>query len=713
MDKETRGWASLKVWHRSGVFGFVWGAPPLLFLADGSFAVQLVVLTATASVVASSGVLLSFLPSAAIAFAIPAVVGSIAGAVQYTATSAAIPVSLMFLTGICVLPSLCRHNLRTVRSIVEAQREARKSATLARSLMDRPSEQTTVYEWESDVSTRMLEPTGSLADLCSSLGIWTSDISFANFVGQLGASPQDVELLTTVMQGGASFDGLQVGIELDGEHVVARFSGTPVFGAEQDLHRGGLTGYRGTILFDSEDVVPRPVERRVSEHDLANLDSLTDLMNRRSFNAELDQAVTTLERHGTGFTVLCLDLDRFKLVNDTFGHPAGDAILMEAARRIRGCVRGSDSVARLGGDEFAVLLAQQCDPGFAARLSARLLEKISEPYEFEDQVHNIGVSIGIAMAPLNGTQSDQLMRNADLALYRSKEDGRGTFRFFEFQMDRDRRERRMLERDLDNAIENKEFTVLFQPIVDANTQHIRVMEALIRWNHPIRGRISPSEFIPVAEQSNCIEAIGRYTLDLACREAMTWTGDCKVAVNISTRHFQSESLINDVAHALEVSGLPAERLEIEVTESVLVDEDASALRTLTRLREIGVSISLDDFGTGYSSLSYILKYPFDKLKIDRAFVLDILEQEAARAILTMIVNLGKSLKTVITVEGVETVEQYDYLRQLGCDQIQGFYFSKPQGADDVREMLRCEAINSNATPKRVSDPSDKRAADAA
>ncbi len=389
-----------------------------------------------------------------------------------------------------------------------------------------------------------------------------------------------------------------------------------------------------------------------------------------------------------GYTVFVFDLDLFKAVNDSLGHPAGDALLKSVAARLQQVVRDTDTVGRLGGDEFAILLHAEGEQRESAELLAQhLLRVVGAPYEINGHRVVIGISIGIAMAPQDGTDSENLLKNADLALYRAKADGRNTYRFFEPEMDEDLRLRRTLELDLHNAVANDEFEAHYQPVVDLSSGDICAIEALIRWRHPVRGVIAPDRFIPVAEDGGLITAIGRWVLRRACKDAATWPAHIRVAVNLSPVQFRSSDLLEIIAAALADCGLAPERLELEITESVLLQKNARDLATLHQIKNLGVSVVLDDFGTGYSSLSYLRLFPFDKIKIDKSFIREMPNRSDCAAIVCAIANLGRELDMVTTAEGVETEEQLQFVRAAGCKQAQGFLIGRPCPVSELRFTL--------------------------
>jgi diguanylate cyclase (GGDEF)-like protein len=442
----------------------------------------------------------------------------------------------------------------------------------------------------------------------------------------------------------------------------------------------------GGSIATHEDITDRRVaEMRIAY--MAHHDALTDLPNRTLLKEEMGKALKLTQR-GDPLGVLCLDLDHFKSVNDTLGHPIGDALLKAVAQRLRANVRPEDTVARLGGDEFAVLQIGAEQPVGATELATRLIRELNHPYELDGHQVVIGVSVGVAIAPNDGADPDILMKNADMALYRAKEDGRGTYRFFESEMDAKMQARRRLELDLRKALAVGEFEVFYQPQINLSTNAVSGFEALLRWRHPERGLVPPGEFIPLAEEIGLIGAIGRWTLRQACVQAMTWPSGIRLAVNLSPAQFKSGTLVLDVISALVDSGFTANRLELEITETVLLQDTDTTIDTLNQLRNLGVHISMDDFGTGYSSLGYLRKFPFDKIKIDRSFIHDLGDKSDSIAIVRAVAGLGSTLGIATTAEGVETPEQLAMLRKEGCTEVQGFLFSKALPASELPELLR-------------------------
>jgi diguanylate cyclase (GGDEF)-like protein len=427
-------------------------------------------------------------------------------------------------------------------------------------------------------------------------------------------------------------------------------------------------------------------ERRQAEAKIIHMarhDALTNLPNRVLFQDKMEKALG----RGDRIAVMFLDLDRFKSVNDSLGHSVGDALLCAVTERLQRVVASNDTVARLGGDEFAIV-QRQATPATASELAGKIIAELAEPFEVQGHQLIVGTSIGIAMAPADGSEPDQLLRNADMALYRAKSDGRGTYHFFQPEMDAQMQERRKLELDLRKALQGDEFELNYQPLIDLARGEVCGFEALLRWKHPERGFVPPDEFIPVAEEIGLIVPLGDWVLKQACRDAANWPAKTTIAVNLSPVQFRNPMLALSVVSALGQSGLAASRLELEITESVLLQADRAVLDALHQFRDLGVRICMDDFGTGYSSLSYLRSFPFDKIKIDRSFIRELGKDNDCMAIIRAVMRLGSSLGMITTAEGVETEEQLEIVRAEGCMQVQGFLFSKAVPADEIPALLQ-------------------------
>ncbi len=434
-------------------------------------------------------------------------------------------------------------------------------------------------------------------------------------------------------------------------------------------------------------VIEDVTERKKSEQRIAFMahhDPLTGLANRAAVTQDIEDAAARQRRWGEPFSVLLLDLDRFKYVNDTLGHPAGDALLQEVAARLKGFLRETDVLARLGGDEFAIIQAGEANQHDAASaLANRIIEMFAKPFNIDGNEINIGTSIGISLAPAHATNPDNLLKMADMALYRAKSAGRNGFRFFDPEMSEAASVRHKLESDLRHAVHRNELELRYQPVIDCKTGRICGAEALVRWRHPTKGLILPNRFIPLAEETGLITEIGEWVLHTACTEAVTWPADIKLAVNLSAVQFLKSNLSDVVMYALAQSGLPPERLELEITETALIESAASCLPALRQFKSLGISVALDDFGTGYSSLSQLTMFPFDKIKIDKSFTQNLTKRSDCAAIISATLTLANGLDIATTAEGVETADQYRLLRLAGVTSLQGYLFKHPVPACEI------------------------------
>ena len=416
-------------------------------------------------------------------------------------------------------------------------------------------------------------------------------------------------------------------------------------------------------------------------------DPLTKLPNRFAFNESLEGALSRLARSGEEFAVLLLDLDRFKEVNDKFGHPAGDEFLVQVAARLQRCTRKAEHVARIGGDEFALIMTNLTRADDAFEIAERFVAAFTDPFRIEGCEIVGATSIGIVLAPRDGNTPHDLLKHADVALYRAKKAGPGTVRFFEASDDVSARDRRALQRDLEGAIERDELFLVYQPFLDIRENRVTGFEALLRWQHPVRGLVPPSEFIPIAEETGLIHSIGDWVVRRACSALSNWPADIRVAVNFSAVQFHNASLLQTIVHALAQTGVSPRRLEIEITESMLISKYGSVSSILNSLLQLGVTVALDDFGTGFSSLTYLRKLPFSRIKIDQSFIREMLAQPDCAAIVKSVIGLARDLRIDVVAEGVETTEQLEYLRQANCDEVQGYLIGRPVSADRIFALL--------------------------
>lgn len=466
-----------------------------------------------------------------------------------------------------------------------------------------------------------------------------------------------------------------------------------------------VAGALSVLVFAAGSLLLRHRRQRLASEDrtlfLAHHDALTGLANRILLRGCLNDALSTRAIAGAGLAVLTLDLDRFKAVNDAFGHAVGDHLLREVAGRLRNAVRNGDTVARVGGDEFVIIQAGTPQPGFAEDLARRLIQELSVPFQLDGYEIQVGTSVGLAVASDDGETADRVLRRSDIALYRAKAAGRGSLRCFEPAMEVESMARRRLEEDLRHAVEQNQLELHYQPVYTCRSGELVAFEALLRWTHPTRGAIAPSEFIPIAEESGLIVTIGRWAMERACRDGASWPGQVRIAVNVSPKQFRGADLPEFVAAILCRTNLPAHRLELEVTEGLLIRDTEQALGVLCALKSQGLRVALDDFGTGYSSLSYLCRFPFDRVKIDRAFISAIGSSDQAGAIVEAVLAMCSSLGLKVTAEGVETDAQLAFLRQHGCDEVQGFLLGAPRTAEAALGLLTPSFLSDHAAAGRT------------
>jgi diguanylate cyclase (GGDEF)-like protein len=441
----------------------------------------------------------------------------------------------------------------------------------------------------------------------------------------------------------------------------------------------------GSVVILEDVTESKRAQERITH--LAKYDDLTGLANRNQFRERINGMLAAMHKRKNHVAIHLIDLDRFKTINDTLGHPIGDKLLKEVASRLKTVIRPGDMITRFGGDEFVVLQIGTERYQDAKWLAERLARTLKDPFDIDGHRIDIGASIGIAMAPMDGVDADQLLKKADMALYAAKNGGGGDHRFFALEMEEAAQERRALELDLREALTSEQFDLYFQPLVDLRSGRVTTCEALMRWRHPRRGMVPPSIFIPIAEETGLIITLGEWALQRACYEAAKWPKSVKVAVNLSPVQFRDRGLALQVVSALAKSGLPAQRLELEVTERLLLEDSDGTLTVMEQLKNLGVSISLDDFGTGYSSLNYLRKFPFQKIKIDQSFIAGLGEERDAQAIIGAVAGLGASLDKTVVAEGIETEEQLKQVKMHGCHEGQGHFFGEPMPADVIQARL--------------------------
>ena len=675
---------------QAGILGLLWGVLPILTMPkEQGFAGAMPMLVASviAGMIGCGGFAMLTLPAAAIAYSTPMVVGSL-----WVLATSNDPIlyalgGLLIFCHLVVSVSCLSHAKIFVDRLVAAE-ELEKQKQVVSLLLSDFEEGASDWLWEVDatgamtyVSDRMAAVAG--VDRDALIGRPMSDLC-----GAAEAPAGPVAALSSLFAEQRTFRDVVVSIGVGEETHWWSLSAKPV----HDLD-GAFTGFRGV---GADITQAREDQARISR--LAHYDVLTQLPNRLSFLQALGKAWTEHGKpkaqggSGTGCAVLCLDLDHFKGVNDSLGHPIGDDLLIQAAARLRDCVgphigEKMGLVSRLGGDEFAVVIAPS--PGHEALgdLAQAIVATLSDPYDVRGHNVLIGASVGIAVAPFDADDPDGLLKNADLALYRAKGDGRGAYRFFETAMDVWAQERRALELDLRDALANNELKLFFQPLIGRRENETTGFEALLRWQHPRRGLVPPDDFIECAEQWGLIGKIGEWVLHEACRTAATWPSHLTVAVNLSPNQFASGELVTQVGEALAASGLEPGRLELEITEGLLLHDSAKTLEQLAALKALGVKIAMDDFGTGYSSLAYLWRFPFDKIKIDRSFVAEMQDNTAIADILRTIALLGQTLNLEVTAEGVETPDQARLLADMRCDTFQGFLFGRPMPVGDIPSFL--------------------------
>ena len=559
----------------------------------------------------------------------------------------------------------------------EAEERVRQSEARFRSLLALSSD----WYWEQDASLKFTEVAGMdnaryRLDVTRLLG----QTAFDHGPGVSEADLGRYKSLTAARQ--PFKDVTQTVRDADGEWRFISFSGEPVFDRD-----GAFVGYRGI----ARDVTQaHRAEERIKR--LAHFDELTGLPNRTMFMHTLQRAFSLAQRRGKQFALFFIDLDRFKNINDSLGHEAGDRLLQDVARRLRHHLRESDTVARLGGDEFVVLVEDCADPRELNAIAQNILNAVGRPYTLSGREFHVTASIGISTYPADGLDPASLLKNADIAMYLAKDRGKNNFQFYSPQQNAHSFERLALESALRHALERREFVLHYQPKIDIATNRIVGVEALLRWNHPDLGMVTPNQFIPLAEETGLIVPIGRWVLRTACAQSAAWRSEglpgIRIAVNLSARQFSDDALIADIGDAMAEAGVAPEGLELEITESMVMQNPERAVSTLSRLRELGISVSIDDFGTGYSSLGYLKRFPIDNVKIDRSFIKDLPHDTDDAAITRAVIAMAQSLRIRVVAEGVETREQLDFLREHQCDECQGYFVSRPLPPSEFALLAR-------------------------
>ncbi len=615
--------------------------------------------------------------SVAFAFWTPVCIG---GIVSLMVGPASDPFAVICLLGYAVLTAFCiiYVNKKLAERTINAVR-IEENAELIKLLLRDFEESSSDWLWETNAELELQRISPRLAEVARKSpaelrGKFPQALLGDAVRADLRAAASPVGKLTRMLAQRSAFRDLVIPVVVGGEERSWSITGKPILDKQ-----GNFIGYHGV---GSDITTARRSQEQIAF--LARHDSLTKLPNRVLFNEVMHQACARCDTNG--MALLSLDLDDFKLVNDTLGHATGDGVLIAVAERIRGCIRDGDTAARLGGDEFAIIVAS-CDEEEIAMVARRLVERIARPYHFDGRLVEVGISVGISVGPKDGNTPGRLMKNADLALYRAKADGRGVWRFYDGAMDERLQDRRALQSDLRQALARSEFMLDFQPIMDLATNRIVAAEALLRWNHPVRGLLAPANFIPLAEEAGMIAPIGAWVLREACLTARQWPAYMHVAVNLSPIQFRDSAVVETVDRALLESGIDPNRLELEITETTVLETNSATVDALWKLHGRGVRIALDDFGTGYSSLSYLRRFPFDKIKIDRSFIRDLGHEKDDSSIILAIIGLADSMNMVVTAEGVETPEQAALLTSYGCAQAQGFLFCRPVAAAELNRII--------------------------
>jgi diguanylate cyclase (GGDEF)-like protein/PAS domain S-box-containing protein len=653
--------------------GVTWGAAPLMLFPNADLMHQLILGCLMAGMISGGAFCLSTVPQAGLAYTWTIVLASV-GALLLAGHRVFFVVALLLLLyAVFISRNLVAHGNLFFRHLRDQLKLEVQSEVIGLLLNDF-EEHASDWLWETDAKGILVHVSDRFAEAAGKTPSEIQGAQFSDVIGgQDGYRPPELSDILKRIAARAAFRDITLPVRVGADRRFWLLSAKPVFD-----NAGVFTGYHGV----GADVTEKRLADERIIH-LARYDTLTELPNRSSFQEEVDHALADARANGQSAAMLYLNLDQFKSINDTLGHFVGDALLKQVGKRIRSCARSRDIVARLGGDEFAILQYSPDLPAGTMVLARQMIDAFKSPFKLEHGDIAIDASLGIAVAPADGWAADALMQKADLALFAAKADGAATYRFFEPQMEAGAHRRRALEVGLRSALDNGEIQLEFQPLVDLRKGTVAGCEALVRWKSPEWGFVSPAEFIPVAEATGLIEPIGEWVLREAVKTARQWPEDTVVAVNLSPVQFKNQKLLATVVAALADSGLPPQRLELEVTESLFLDGSNHAYEMLRNLRTLGVRTSLDDFGTGYSSLSYLRRFPFDKIKIDKSFIDEVAIGEESVAIIRAIVALADALGMSTTAEGVESLDQVAKLREAGCTQIQGYVFSRPRPASEI------------------------------
>ena len=706
--------ASPRAVHRlvvgSAALALLWAWPVLSWFPQGDAEQRLLLGVLTVGMLCGGAFAMATVPQAALAYLAVLGLGA-AGALLREPRPLTPHLVGLLLVYVGVLAGVVLHTARAFTARLRAEREAARQGQLLGLLLRDFEEHATDLLWEVDADGRFRHVTARLAEAlgCSAERLQAMTLQQALRVNADRATPlpaeqrQALATLDEALARGVPFRDLVVPVVTPAALRWWSITAKPLVD-----DRGHDAGWRGVIADVS---AAREAHQRLAF--LAHFDSLTGLANRVKLRESLARALARAERDpNRRAALICLDVDHFKAINDSLGHAAGDAVLAATAQRLKDCLRPGDLPARLGGDEFALLITDlgpdPQDDGPLHALCQRLVDTLCQPCEVDGRAVLVGVSLGVAVAPAQGRGIDELMAHADLALYAAKEAGRGRYACYVPRLGDRHRRRLQLESGLREALQRDQLRLHWQPRIDIASWQVVAAEALLRWQHPELGLVSPAEFIPVAEQAGLIDEIGAWVLAQACREARELPGGMTVSVNVSPAQLRREDFAQGVALALQAAGLPAQRLEIEITESLLVDASALVLRHLHTLRDAGLRVALDDFGTGYSSLAYLRRFPFDTLKIDRSFVREVLTRQDARAIIGTIIALARTLGMHTLAEGVEEPAQLAALREAGCDAIQGYLVARPMPLDALRRLL----ANWSASPAPAQAPAGRSAAPA-